>query len=49
MTIANTGEGVYALDDQTVGLTASAANDVACGRISEFLSATAVFVDIERA
>lgn len=49
MTLANAGDVVYVLDDQTVGLAASAANDVPCGKISEYVSATAVYVDIERA
>ncbi len=45
---ANAGDAVYVLDDQTVGLSASSANHVACGSISEVVSATSVFVDIDR-
>lgn len=45
---SNAGDAVYVLDDQTVGLAASAVNDVACGSISEVVSATSVFVDIDR-
>jgi len=45
---ANVGDGVYVVDDQTVGLAAATANDVPCGRISEFVSSTSVFVDIAR-
>ena len=48
MTKANVGDAVYIVDDQTVGLAATTANDVPCGRISEFNSATSVYVDIEK-
>jgi hypothetical protein len=48
MTKANVGDQVYIVDDQTVGLAATTANDVPCGRINEYNSATSVFVDIAR-
>jgi hypothetical protein len=48
MSAANAGDAVYVLDDQTVGLSASSVNQVACGIISEVVSASGVFVDIDR-
>lgn len=45
---ANVGDQVCVVDDQTVNLAAVTANDVPCGRISEYNSATSVFVDIAR-
>jgi hypothetical protein len=48
MAITNVGDSVYIIDDQTVGLAATAANDIKCGMISEFVSATSVYVDIDR-
>jgi hypothetical protein len=48
MTLADAGGSAYLLDDQTVGLAATATNDVPCGLISEYISATSVYVDIAR-
>jgi hypothetical protein len=48
MAITNVRDAVYILDDQTVGLAADAANDIPCGNISEFNTATSVYVDIDR-
>lgn len=48
MALSNFGDGVYVMDDQTVGLAATATNDIACGRVSEYVTATAVYVDIAR-
>lgn len=48
MARSNTGDKVYIVDDQTVGLAATTVNDVPCGMISEFYSATSVYVDIDR-
>jgi len=48
MSAANAGDQVYVLDDQTVGLSASSVNQIACGVISEVVSASGVFVDIDR-
>ncbi|MBI5189096.1 MAG: hypothetical protein HZA22_00280 [Nitrospirae bacterium] len=46
MAITNAGDKVYVVDDQTVGLAATTANDVACGKITEFNTATSVYVDV---
>jgi len=48
MTLADVGGSVYVLDDQTVGLAATATNDIPCGAVSEFNSATSVYIDIAR-
>lgn len=48
MAITNVGDSVYIVDDQTVGLAATTVNDVRCGSVSEFLSSTSLFVDIDR-
>jgi len=48
-TQANVGDVVYLVDDQTVGLAATTTNDIACGKIVEYYSATKVWVDIETA
>jgi len=48
MVRANVGDSVYVVDDQTAGLAATTTNDVPCGRISEYNSATSVYVAIER-
>ena len=44
----NFGDSVYVVDDHTVGLAATTTNDVPCGRVSEYNSATSVYVDIAR-
>lgn len=46
MAITNIGDAVFVLDDQTVGTAAQATNEVACGKIAGFKSATSVLVDI---
>ncbi len=46
MTRSNVGDSVFVADDQTVGLAATTTNDVPCGRISEYNSATSVYVSI---
>lgn len=48
-TQADVGKEVTIADDQTVALAATTTNDVVCGRISEFISATKVRVRINRA
>lgn len=48
-TIANIGDDVYLVDDQTVGLAATTTNDIKCGTIWGVESATQVWVDIETA
>lgn len=45
-TQANVGDTVYLVDDQTVGLAATTTNDIACGTIIEYESATSVWVEI---
>jgi len=46
MTNGNIGDSVFVVDDQTVGLAATTTNDVTCGKISEYNSATSVYVSI---
>ncbi len=46
MTKGNVGDGVCVVDDQTVGLASTTTNDVPCGKISEYNSATSVYVSI---
>jgi hypothetical protein len=48
MAKTNVGDAVYVVDDQTVGLASVTTNDVPCGRISEYVNSTSVFVDIDR-
>ena len=48
MAKTNVGDAVYVVDDQTVGLASQTTNDVPCGRISEYVGSSAVFVDIDR-
>jgi Uncharacterized conserved protein (DUF2190) len=48
MALSNAGDDVYALDDQTVGLTSASTNHIKCGVISEYVSAASVYVDISR-
>jgi len=45
-TIANIGDAVFIVDDNTVGLAATTTNDIYCGVIANFESATQVWVDI---
>lgn len=40
------GQKVYAMDDQTVALGATATNDILVGVVTEFVSATKVFVSL---
>ena len=46
MTMGNIGDSVFVVDDQTVGLAATTTNDVPCGKISEYNSATSIYVSI---
>jgi hypothetical protein len=46
MTRGNVGDSVFVVDDQTVGLTANTTNHIPCGKISEFNSATSIYVSI---
>lgn len=45
MTIANVGDPVFVLDDQTVGVASGATNEIFAGTIVEVESATAVWVE----
>ncbi|MBW1916404.1 MAG: hypothetical protein JRI57_00065 [Deltaproteobacteria bacterium] len=47
MAITKICDCAYVLDDQTVGTAAQATNDIACGKIAGFKSATSVLVDID--
>ena len=46
MTSGNIGDSIFVVDDQTVGLASTTTNDVPCGKISEYNSATSVYVSI---
>ena len=46
MAITDVGKAVYLVDDQTVGLAGTTTNDIFCGVISRYISATSVEVDI---
>ncbi len=48
MAITNVGTAVFIVDDQTVGLAATTTNDIPCGKIADFESATEVWVDIDQ-
>jgi hypothetical protein len=45
MAISNVGDPVFALDDQTVGVTGGSTNKVYAGVIAEYVSATEVWVE----
>ncbi len=49
ITIANVGDNVFLVDDQTVDLTANVANKIFCGIIAGYHSTTAAWIDIEPA
>jgi len=49
LTIANVGDSVVLSDDQTVALAADATNDIACGKITEVVSASSCWVSIDGA
>lgn len=46
-TEADCGKLVYLVDDQTVALAATTTNDIACGYITEYVSASKVMVRID--
>jgi len=48
ITIANVGDAVCLVDDQTVDLAANCINDIACGKIVEYYSTTKAWIDIAR-
>lgn len=47
MAITDVGKKCYVLDDQTVGLAVDSTNFILCGKIVAFVSATAVWIDID--
>lgn len=47
-TIADVGKVVCVVDNQTVALATTTTNDIACGKISQFIDASNVRVDIAR-
>ena len=49
ISIANVGDNVFIVDDQTVDLTANTTNDIFCGVIAEYIDTTHAWVDIEPA
>lgn len=49
ITIANVGDNVFLVDDQTVDLTANVTNKIFCGIIAGYHSTTAAWIDIEPA
>lgn len=49
LTQAAVGEKAYLVDDQTVALVATTTNDILCGRIVKFDSATSVWVLMDEA
>ena len=46
--MANVGSAVCIVDDHTVNLASVTTNDIPCGKISEYVVATSVYVDIAR-
>jgi hypothetical protein len=48
ISIANTGDKVYLVDDQTVDLAANCTNDICCGTIAGYIDSTHAWVDIEQ-
>ncbi len=49
ITIANVGDNVFLVDDQTVDLTANVTHNIFCGVIAEYIDTTHAWVDIEPA
>lgn len=49
ITIANVGDNVFLVDDQTVDLTAYTTNDIFCGVIAGYIDTTHAWIDIEPA
>ena len=47
ITIANVGDKVFLVDDQTVDLAANTTNDIYCGVIAEYYSTAKAWIDIE--
>jgi len=49
ITIANVGDNVFLVDDQTVDLTANVTNKIFCGIIAGYIDTTHAWIDIEPA
>ena len=49
ITIANVGDNVFLVDDQTVDLTANVTNNIFCGIIAGYIDTTHAWIDIEPA
>jgi len=49
ITIANVGDNVFLVDDQTVDVTANTTNDIFCGVIAGYIDTTHAWIDIEPA
>ncbi len=49
ITIANVGDNVFLVDDQTVDLTANVSNNIFCGIIAGYIDTTHAWIDIEPA
>jgi len=49
ITIANIGDNVFLVDDETVDLTAQTTHDIFCGIIAGFIDTTHAWIDIEPA
>lgn len=49
ITIANVGDNVFLVDDQTVDLTANVDNNIFCGVIAGYIDTTHAWIDIEPA
>ena len=49
ITIANVGDNVFLVDDQTVDLAGNCTNDIFCGIIAKYIDTTHAWIDIEPA
>jgi len=49
ITIANIGDNVFLVDDESVDLTANVTNNIYCGVIAEYIDTTHAYIDIEPA
>jgi hypothetical protein len=49
ITIANVGDNVFLVDDESVDLAANTDNDIFCGIIAQYIDATHAMIDIEPA
>lgn len=49
ITIANVGDNVFLVDDQTVDVVANVSNNIYCGVIAQYVTTTLAYIDIEPA